>query len=731
MMSDSNPINDDDDDDNNGKRSIQQRLALYDEETTILLRRAYELAQHREKEDGRQQNNIGGDNTIIVVPKPRADYKRNNIVEVSSDDDDDDENGLETIESEDENENESESENENENDVNKSDDEEDNNNGNTEIVSDTTSSLPTTTATASTTTKLSSSSSSKKVPKLLSKLSGKQQKRLTQDINKHASNLIRIDLPVGAAVSPKKQQKDDDETNKTNNANTTSTTTATTGTRTNEPLHTESSLHLFPAAALLSKDDLREPANVVHQSRSILLLSERLSSSSAVIVILLIQSGRFAGGVFRCGRCISHRATTRYTVRKGQGKAQSAQDSSSRPKSIGSQLRRAGEQQLNEDVKLTLKDWTDSGYFDNDKCEMIFLGCPKAMRSTVYSASTDTNKNNSNSSDCLLSKNDDRIRKIPFDFGRATYDHVKLVYTVMMGVDIREVSNHLTTKENEKDVDGSSEVGTIKEIAENENYDPAEEKRIRKEELALELPLTKLHEAARDGNLVILLDLLNKANTSTDRDTNAVIDQPAGYECMTPLHFAAASSSNVDPVTASALVSALLIQGRADPTIHDARGRPPYFIAGHDKIRDAFRKARSVLGEDYCDWDGSGKVGPPLTEEDIKARKEKETEKNRKKKARQKEKKARDKAKAQEAETRRETEQAAEQAAEEAKRVRDGLSEKATGPNGCDFCNKVCKGRNARQNMFQRLDYKYCSSNCVNEHKRELMAAAAMARFGG
>jgi hypothetical protein len=722
-MSDSNPIKEDDDDDN-GKRSIQRRLALYDEETTIILRQAYELAQHREKEEDRQQTNIGGDNRIIVLPKPRADYKRNDVVEVSSDDEDDDENGLATIDSEDEN----ESESDNENDVNKSDDEEDKN-GHERIISDTTSSP---TATAS--TKLSSSSSSKKVSKLLSKLSLKQQKRLTQDINKHASNLIRIDLPVGAVSPSKKQQKnDDDEKNKINSANTISTTATTTTTRarTNEALHNKLSLHLFPAATLLSKDDLRELVNVVHQSRSIMLLSERLSSSSAVIVILLIQSGRFAGGVFRCGRCISHRATTRYTVRKGQGKAQSAQDSSNRPKSIGSQLRRAGEQQLNEDVKMTLKEWTDSGYLDNNNCEMIFLGCPKAMRSTVYSASTDTNKNNNNRSDFLLSKNDDRIRKIPFDFGRATYDHAKLVYTVMMGVDIREVSN-VTTKENDKDMGGSSEVeGTTKEIVENENYDPAEEKRIRKEELALELPLTKLHEAARDGNLVILMDLLNNSNTSTDRDNNDVIDQPAGYECMTPLHFAAASSSNVDPVTASALVSALLIQGRADPTIHDARGRPPYFIAGHDKIREAFRKARSVLGEDYCDWDGGGKVGPPLTEEDIKARKEKETEKNRKKKARQKEKKAKDKARSQEVETRREAEREAKQAAEEAKRVRDGLSEKATGPNVCDFCDKVCKGRNARQNMFQRLDYQYCSSDCVNDHKRELMAAAAMARFGG
>ena len=280
-MSEANPINDDDDD--NGKRSIQRRLALYDKETTIILRQAYELAQHREKEENRQQTNIGGDNRIVVLPKPRADYKGNeDVVEVSSDDEDDDENGLATIESDDEN----ESESENENDANKSDDEEDNN-GHEKIISDKASSP---TATAS--TKLSSSSSSKKVPKLLSKLSGKQQKRLTQDINKHASNLIRIDLPVGAVSPSKKQLKDDND--ETNNANITSTpaTTATTRARTNEPLHNELSFHLFPAAALLSKDDLRESVNVVHQSRSIMLLSERLSSSSAVCLLYTSPSPR-------------------------------------------------------------------------------------------------------------------------------------------------------------------------------------------------------------------------------------------------------------------------------------------------------------------------------------------------------------------------------------------------------------------------------------------------------
>ena len=46
----------------------------------------------------------------------------------------------------------------------------------------------------------------------------------------------------------------------------------------------------------------------------------------------------------------------------------------------------------------------------------------------------------------------------------------------------------------------------------------------------------------------------------------------------------------------------------------------------------------------------------------------------------------------------------------------------------CDCCKKPIRGR---KNVFKRLEYQYCSTKCVNDHKRELMASAALARFGG
>ena len=355
------------------------------------------------------------------------------------------------------------------------------------------------------------------------------------------------------------------------------------------------------------------------------------------------------------------------------------------------------------------------------------------MHSTVFAppdAKTAKANINGNGSD-MLSKDDDRIRKIPFDVGRATFHNVEVVHEVLMGVDLCHVQNQApSSKEKDTTNESGDSVGNNKAEKEDIPLDPEEERRKRKDELATNLPMTPLHIASRDGKLTVLLDLLSKSTHSADDEDNLDFDQPAGYDCMTPLHFAVAASAKVDPVTVSALVSALLVQAHADPTVVDACGRPPYFLAKHDKVREAFRKARAVLGEEYCDWDGAAKVGPPLTEDDLEAKKEREAEKKRRKKARQKEKKAKARAAAEEGEKLKAAEEDAKQAQVEAKRVRDGLAAKPTGENVCDFCGKVCKGRNAAKNMFRRLEYKYCSTECVNKHKRELMAAAAMARFG-
>lgn len=249
-------------------------------------------------------------------------------------------------------------------------------------------------------------------------------------------------------------------------------------------------------------------------------------------------------------------------------------------------------------------------------------------------------------------------------------------------------------------------------------------------------PLTPLHQAVVDGELTRLVELLNLLDESEqqaaagDSTTEQQlveydVNTTGGPDNQTALHLAASSTHQ----NAASLLNALLVQGHANPCAIDSRGRVPYFVTASDKLREAFRLARGTLGEDYCSWDDDAKVGPPLSEDDVQLKKQKAAEKKRKQRARQKERKAAEKAAAEEAAMKERQEAEKKQQEEDAKRMRDGLKPKTKAPNACDYCQKVTGKR--RSQMFQRLDYVYCSSDCVKKHQRELSAAAAAKRMGG
>lgn len=451
------------------------------------------------------------------------------------------------------------------------------------------------------------------------------------------------------------------------------------------------------AASLLSKDE-RLSENTATLRRSFLSLATELHEKP--VVVLLLRSGRFAGGVFQGDKVVVHRTLQRYTVRKGQGKAQSAQDGNRRPKSMGSQLRRAGEESLRQDVGTTLLDWK----VHVKKACLVLISCPKTMKKGLFDGLQD-----------ILTRDDCRIRRVPIDFGRPSFENVSLIHSVLMRGTLRESPSVPL---------GGSDVQPEAETALHSAEQAIEIKK-EAEPVKTVIALTELHQAAKSGNVQAILDILD----SGSENASTALDHLAGENFMTPLHYAAESAATVEPSIAADCVYQLLIKGRADATLVDGRNRVPYFLASNDKVRDAFRMARATLGEDYCEWDKGAKVGPPLTEEDLERRKEKELEKKRKKRARQKEKKATEKAQAEEMEEERHQQETVEQHKEEAKRVRDGLQPKqTTATNVCDFCQAVSKGRRRNQ-MFKRLDYAYCNSECVQKHKRELMAAAALSRF--
>lgn len=448
-------------------------------------------------------------------------------------------------------------------------------------------------------------------------------------------------------------------------------------------------------SALLSKEQRISDSRVICQAYYDLALD--LTEHRKTIIVILLRSGRFAGAVFSGDKSLHHTTSSRYTIRKGQGKAQSSQDQKRRPKSVGSQLRRAGEEALRKDVTKALQEWKDCV----NNAGLILLSCPKSMMKDFF----DDNAN-------LIPRNDARVRKIPLDFSRPTYQAILAIHQVLLTVyrfDRASVINSEEKAEENTVVLSKEDSMSTEQIRSSRSDDLTKEKKVDEESI----PLTPLHKFAAEGNLLELVQIIKEIG---DNAAYCNINQRAGPDFMTPLHYAAAVST-VDPTVAAACVTALLIEGNADPSVIDARHRPAYFLSCHDRVRDAFRQARASLGESHCDWDGVAKVGPPLTTEDLVAKKEKAAEKKRRQRARQKEKKAREREAA--AKLEEQNQEAEKQKADE----KDGTKDF----KACDFCHQRLK---RRAKTFERLSYKYCSTTCVQNHKRELMAHAALARFG-
>ena len=503
---------------------------------------------------------------------------------------------------------------------------------------------------------------------------------------------------------------------------------------------------------LLPNNYLRDnyPFHVPSVAKRLLSTWDQLMSNTTnppTILVVLLQSGRFAAAVFTLDynnksttnsssssiQMIAHKTSTRYTVRKGQGGAQSSHDQSkSKAKSVGSQLRREGEKQLRNDVHETWNEWKQLGYVDT--AMWVYVSCPKGMkRDYLFTESS--------SGSGLLEKNDERWRNIPLDVGRPTLEATSVVLDCVLSCSVRDMTDEEMLGEAVNDeMQQSSEKNSASVKLDEKKVDSTPAEPGNREIYAP--PFTPLHDAVVDGDLTKLMELLQLLEESEQQDTSDTnntknqsttsvlidydVNTTGGIDNQTALHVASVSTHP----NAASIINALLIQGHANPCAVDARGRPPYSLATSDKHRETFRLVRGTLGEDYCAWDESAKVGPPLSEDDVQLKKQKALEKKRRQRARQKEKKASEKAAAEEAAAKERAELEKKKQEEDAKRIRDGLKPKTTkASNSCDFCQKIVKGKRRAQ-MFQRLDYAYCSTDCVKKHQRELMAAAAAARMG-
>ncbi|KAF5000833.1 hypothetical protein FGRMN_1441 [Fusarium graminum] len=320
------------------------------------------------------------------------------------------------------------------------------------------------------------------------------------------------------------------------------------------------------------------------------------------IFLLMIGGGHFAAMVVslaprpnkngttmnREATVLAHKTFHRYTTRRKQGGSQSANDNAKgAAHSAGSTLRRYNEQALVEDVRNLLQDWKAL----IDTSELLFVRATgMTNRRTLYGPYDGQ----------VLKHDDTRLRGFPFSTRRATQNELMRSFIELTRLKVREIEPVQETKK-------ETESATPKPSAK-----PSKPKLSEEEETAL-LHTSQLQAFVRRSKVPALLTYLKNNDITADFEFQPV---EQNYHAPRPLHLAAAQN-------AAPLVLGLLVRGGADPTIKNNEGKTPFELAGERSTRDAFRVARSELGEAKWTWDDA-KVPPAMTKAEADKRDERE-----------------------------------------------------------------------------------------------------------
>ncbi|KAF7554143.1 hypothetical protein G7Z17_g3103 [Cylindrodendrum hubeiense] len=310
---------------------------------------------------------------------------------------------------------------------------------------------------------------------------------------------------------------------------------------------------------------------------------------AAMVVSLAPRPTKGGTTMNREATVLAHKTFHRYTTRRKQGGSQSANDNAKgTAHSAGSSLRRYNEQALVEDVRALLQDWKVL----LDTSELHFIRATGTTNRRTLFGPYDGQ---------VLKQNDTRIRGFPFNTRRATQSELMRSFIELTRLKVREIDPALEAKE--------AEPAVPKKAPEPK---PAKPKLSEEEETAL-LHTSQLQAFTRRSKLPALLSYLKNNTVSPDFEF-----QPTeqNHHAPRPLHLAAAQN-------AAPLVLGLLARGGADPTIKNQEGKTPFELAGDRSTRDAFRVARSELGEAKWPWDAA-RVPPPMTKAEADQRDERD-----------------------------------------------------------------------------------------------------------
>ncbi|CAG8472832.1 11212_t:CDS:2 [Ambispora leptoticha] len=301
--------------------------------------------------------------------------------------------------------------------------------------------------------------------------------------------------------------------------------------------------------------------------------------------MLMLSGGYFAGLVCvlnpkKTGKDsgmepIVHKRFQRYTVRRKQGGAQSVHDQAKGgAKSAGADIRRYNEAKLQEEIRELLENWKDW----IEKSELIFVSAPSVNKNIIYGYER-----------AVLRRGDPRIRSFPFSTKRPAYKELKRCFSKLVTVKVSELDaeslkKFLSANDPAEELASKME-SLVRATAKSKKPTPPQEPK--KPEQTEEVK--KLIELIRKGKLDLMVGHMEKCAISpTIRfETEEFKHTP------TLLHVASLAAQ-------PEIVSYFLEKHSADPTITSTTLKTPYDVAPDKETRNAFRR---YMAENLDQWD--------------------------------------------------------------------------------------------------------------------------------
>jgi hypothetical protein len=321
---------------------------------------------------------------------------------------------------------------------------------------------------------------------------------------------------------------------------------------------------------------------------------------AAMIVSLKPKITKQKGIVERQATVLAHKTFHRYTTRRKQGGAQSASDAANgKASSAGSSLRRYNEVALETDIRQLLAEWKTM----IDTSDLLFFRATGTSNRRVLFGPYEGQ---------ILRNDDVRNRGFPFSTRRATQAELMRSFVELTRVKVSvvdEAALAAAAAEEQATADRAAAASLAK--AQASAAAKAAKSSQSAEEEAASLHTSQIEALIRRSKIPALLSYL----TTNSLDANYELYPPFSqthHHAPYPLHLAASINS-------PALITALLVKAKANPTLLNGDNKPAFELAGDRATRDAFRLARSELGELAWDWSAT-RIPDALTKSDIEAR---------------------------------------------------------------------------------------------------------------